>query len=160
MTDLLLHIGKYYLVDAGFMLRAGFLAPYRGVRYHLKEYSKHAPENAQEIFNLRHASLRNAVERSFGILKKRFPIVASGVEAHYSFRTQTDIVLACFILHNFLKDVDPDDKILAEVDEELANAEPEETSNDHFITNECEEGVNLRANIAAQMWNDYVLNEV
>ncbi|KAG5520314.1 hypothetical protein RHGRI_033025 [Rhododendron griersonianum] len=53
-----------------------------------------------------------------------------------------------------------DDKILAEVDEEPANAEPEETSSDHFITNECEEGVNLRANIAAQMWNDYVLNEV
>ncbi|KAI8564283.1 hypothetical protein RHMOL_Rhmol03G0169400 [Rhododendron molle] len=56
--------------------------------------------------------------------------------------------------------VNPDDKILAEVDEELANVEPEETSSDHFITNECEEGVNLRANIVAQMWNDYVLNEV
>ncbi|KAF3963818.1 hypothetical protein CMV_011832 [Castanea mollissima] len=30
--------GKYYLVDAGFMLRSTLLAPYRGVRYHLKEF--------------------------------------------------------------------------------------------------------------------------
>ncbi|KAH7844630.1 hypothetical protein Vadar_030103 [Vaccinium darrowii] len=106
--------GKYYLVDAGFMLRPGFLAPYR----------------------------------------------ASGVEAHYSFRSQTEILLACCILHNFLMGVDPDDSILAEVDEELANAEVEANARIPFITNECEEGRNLRANIAAQMWNDYVLNEV
>ncbi|QHO02525.1 uncharacterized protein DS421_13g424530 [Arachis hypogaea] len=31
--------GKYYLGDAGFMLKPGILTPYRGVRYHLKEYS-------------------------------------------------------------------------------------------------------------------------
>ncbi|XP_072084404.1 uncharacterized protein [Arachis hypogaea] len=28
--------GKYYLGDAGFMLKPGILTPYRGVRYHLK----------------------------------------------------------------------------------------------------------------------------
>ncbi|KAI3701264.1 hypothetical protein L2E82_45915 [Cichorium intybus] len=47
----------------------------RGVRYHLKEYSTRAPENSKELFNLRHASLRNAIERAFGVLKKRFPII-------------------------------------------------------------------------------------
>ncbi|GAU49426.1 hypothetical protein TSUD_407280 [Trifolium subterraneum] len=31
--------GKYYLGDAGFPLKAGILTPYRGVPYHLKEYS-------------------------------------------------------------------------------------------------------------------------
>ncbi|KAH7863363.1 hypothetical protein Vadar_016574 [Vaccinium darrowii] len=107
-------LGKYYLVDAGFMLRPSFLASYR-------------------------------VERAFGVLKKRFPIIASGVEAHYSFETQTDIVVACCILQNFLMGVDPDDRILAEVDEELSNAEPEEIPSDRFMTNECEEGSNLRA---------------
>jgi hypothetical protein len=30
--------GKYYLVDAGYALSRFFLAPYRGVRYHLKEW--------------------------------------------------------------------------------------------------------------------------
>ncbi|VFQ68708.1 unnamed protein product [Cuscuta campestris] len=29
--------GKYYLVDAGFMLTRGLITPYRGVRYHLKD---------------------------------------------------------------------------------------------------------------------------
>ena len=36
-SDLYTPEGKYYLVDAGYGLRKGFLAPYRGIRYHLKE---------------------------------------------------------------------------------------------------------------------------
>ncbi|KAL8103470.1 hypothetical protein AgCh_027889 [Apium graveolens] len=65
--------GKYYLVDAGLPHRTGLIAPFRGVRYHLKEYSAHEPHNAKELFNHRHASLRNTIERAFGVLKKRFP---------------------------------------------------------------------------------------
>jgi hypothetical protein len=30
--------GKFYLVDGGYANTASFLAPYRGVRYHLKEF--------------------------------------------------------------------------------------------------------------------------
>ncbi|XP_035834022.1 uncharacterized protein LOC118482593 [Helianthus annuus] len=41
------------------------MAPYRGVRYHLKEYSTRPTLNAKELFNLRHASLHNAIERAF-----------------------------------------------------------------------------------------------
>ncbi|KAG6530240.1 hypothetical protein ZIOFF_012463 [Zingiber officinale] len=75
---LLIPHGKYYLVDSGFMLKRGLITPYRGIRYHLKEYSRCGPTNAKELFNLRHTSLRNAIERAFGVLKKRFPIIASG----------------------------------------------------------------------------------
>ena len=32
--------GKYYLGDAGFSLTPWCLTPYRGVRYHLREWSK------------------------------------------------------------------------------------------------------------------------
>jgi len=32
--------GKYYLADAGYSLSPSFLTPYRGVRYHLKEWSR------------------------------------------------------------------------------------------------------------------------
>ncbi|GKC50511.1 putative nuclease HARBI1 [Tanacetum coccineum] len=48
---LLIPEGRYYLVDAGL--------PHRSidVRYHLKEYSTRAPQNARELFNLRHSSL-------------------------------------------------------------------------------------------------------
>ncbi|XP_028116143.1 putative nuclease HARBI1 [Camellia sinensis] len=78
MDKLIVPQGKYYLVDVGFQLKTRFLAPYRSTRYHLKEYSVHQPENSRELFNLRHASLRNAIERAFGVLKKRFPILGSG----------------------------------------------------------------------------------
>ncbi|GAV74326.1 DDE_4 domain-containing protein, partial [Cephalotus follicularis] len=93
---------KYYLVDVGFMLRSGLIAPYRGVRYHLKEFSSHEPESPWELFNLRHASLRNAIERAFGVMKKRFPIIASTTQPNFSVETQTKIILACCIIHNYL----------------------------------------------------------
>ncbi|KAF2311200.1 hypothetical protein GH714_020123 [Hevea brasiliensis] len=54
---LLIPQGKFYLVDAGLPLRSGLIAPYRGVRYHLNEYSRRGPQNAKELFNHRHASL-------------------------------------------------------------------------------------------------------
>ena len=61
------------------MLKSGLIAPYRGVHYHLKENSARGPENAEELFNHRHSSLRNVIERTFGVtfgvLKKRFPII-------------------------------------------------------------------------------------
>lgn len=37
MIIIIFCIGKFYLIDAGFMLRGGLITPYRGVRYHLKE---------------------------------------------------------------------------------------------------------------------------
>ncbi|XP_030458817.2 uncharacterized protein LOC115679372 [Syzygium oleosum] len=69
--------GKYYLADAGYGIQNGILSPYRGVRYHLKEFSDHPPENEKELFNLRHSSLRTTVERAFGVLKKRFRVLDS-----------------------------------------------------------------------------------
>ena len=59
------------------MNRSRLIAPYRGVCYHLREYSIRPPENAKELFNLRHVSVRNTIKKAFGILKKRFPIIAS-----------------------------------------------------------------------------------
>ncbi|XP_052736625.1 protein ALP1-like [Vigna angularis] len=38
--------GKYYLGDDGFMLKSTVMTPYRGVRYHLKEFSRRGPQNA------------------------------------------------------------------------------------------------------------------
>ena len=64
-------MGKYYLVDAGYTHSPNFIAPYRGVRYHLKELSSvnQALQNAKELFNHRYASLRNAIKRICGVLK-------------------------------------------------------------------------------------------
>ena len=69
-------VGKFYLVDAGYAYRSGFLPPYRGVRYHLSEYgSTNHPTNTRELFNLRHSSPRVIIERAFGALKNRFHIL-------------------------------------------------------------------------------------
>jgi hypothetical protein len=38
----------------------------------LNEFTERATENKNELFNLRHSSLRTAIERGFGILKSRF----------------------------------------------------------------------------------------
>jgi len=70
-------VGKYYLGDVGFMLKTIIITLYHEVRYHLKEYSRRGPKNAKELFNHRHSSLRNVIERAFGVMKKRFPIIAS-----------------------------------------------------------------------------------
>ncbi|KAL2253112.1 UNVERIFIED_CONTAM: hypothetical protein Sindi_0105900 [Sesamum indicum] len=69
--------GKYYLVDAGFTNYQCFLAPYRGTRYHLAEYRGHGRRyhTPQDLFNHAHSRLRNVIERCFGALKKRFPLL-------------------------------------------------------------------------------------
>ncbi|KAK2642954.1 hypothetical protein Ddye_024717 [Dipteronia dyeriana] len=84
----------YYVVllDCGFANRRQFLAPYRG--------NGNDPENEKELFNICHASLRNVIERIFGIFKSRFTIFKS--TPPFSFKTQVEIVLACVALHNFL----------------------------------------------------------
>nr|KYP59498.1 Putative nuclease HARBI1 [Cajanus cajan] len=149
--------GKYYSGDARFMLKRQILTPYRGVRYHLKEYSQRGPQNPRELFNHRHSSLRNVIERTFGVLKKRFPIIASGTEPHYSLDTMTNIILACCILHNFLRGVDNDDSLLAEVDRELME-EDVDTMSTQVREEDYREGSNLRDSIANEMWRDYQNN--
>ena len=70
--------GTYYLADAGYSTYGGLLmTPYQKVRYHLKEWDRagDTPENAKELFNLRHSVLRNVVERVFSCLKHRFNIL-------------------------------------------------------------------------------------
>ncbi|GMJ03048.1 hypothetical protein HRI_003974000 [Hibiscus trionum] len=64
--------GCYYLCDAGYTNGEGFLAPYRGQRYHLNDWRQgHQPTTAQEYFNMKHSQARNCIERCFGILKAR-----------------------------------------------------------------------------------------
>jgi hypothetical protein len=94
---------KYYLVDVGYGISPQFLTPYRGVRYHLKEcaQSKQRPQNPKELYNLRHSSLRNAIERTFGVLKKRFKVHNNPIE--YEINTQVRLVKALCCLHNFIK---------------------------------------------------------
>ncbi|XP_059670983.1 uncharacterized protein LOC132316526 [Cornus florida] len=64
--------GKYYLVDSGYTNMRYFLAPYRGERYHLQEYRGRRIRGPHELFNYRHSSLRNVIERCFAHLDHLF----------------------------------------------------------------------------------------
>ncbi|KAK5836916.1 hypothetical protein PVK06_012721 [Gossypium arboreum] len=97
--------GKYYLANAGYGIRNGYITPYSGVWYHLKDFSAQGPENTKELFNLRHLSLRITIERVFGILKKRFRVLDA--EPFWNLQIQVDIVLACCIIHNNIMGFDP-----------------------------------------------------
>ena len=74
--------------------------PYRGQRYHLSDKG-HPPETPKEIFNMRHSSCRNVIERAFGLLKGRWAILRG--KSYYPIKVQIRIIVACCLLHNFIK---------------------------------------------------------
>ncbi|KAL5553002.1 hypothetical protein UlMin_040403 [Ulmus minor] len=83
---------KYYLVDAGYKNKAGFLAHFRGQNYHLHDHRRGDGDHRKEMFNYRHASLRNVIERTFGVWKNRFRILR-GIPK-YPLEKQRDLVIA------------------------------------------------------------------
>ncbi|KAL8524666.1 hypothetical protein ACS0TY_014318 [Phlomoides rotata] len=100
--------GTYYLCDNGYPNCEGFLTPYKGVRYHLSEWSHRRPQNAHEYYNMKHTRARNVIEHTFGLLKMRWGILRS--PSWYPIKTCYQIIMACCIIHNFLRkelDVDP-----------------------------------------------------
>jgi hypothetical protein len=92
-------------MDTGYALTMWSLVPYRGVRYHLKEWerARRRPLNKEELFNLRHASLRNVIERIFGVVKKRFPLLDSMNLHQYDLQLQITLVRCAVVLHNVIR---------------------------------------------------------
>ena len=142
------------MVDAGYPNVPGFLAPYRCTRYHLKEFCRANPINTpRELFNHRHSSLRNIIERTFGILKQRFPILKHATL--YQIMTQTKIVLACCILHNFItiEDDIPREVEIEEDERDGINVPILETYG--MTQRDRDDWGNFRDEIARRMWEDY-----
>jgi hypothetical protein len=204
--------GCFMLGDAAYGITPWLMTPYRGVRYHLKEWAtafskgqyvhrisfrrKGMPsfqlyvfcgrnlidlrrahchrivQTAQELYNLRHAQLRNVIERIFGVMKKRFPILVQMRE--YDIDTQIDIVYACVALHNFLAKHGGEDEVYVEWDAEWRADPPsvrrkasigedgtvlEEEEEERITTNvtseQRERGQAMRDRIAERMWRQY-----
>jgi hypothetical protein len=156
--------GKFYLADAGYTCRWPFLVPYRGVRYHLREQTlaNLKPKDKAELFNLRHSSLRNAIERIFGVLKGRFKIFNTYFP--YDFSKQKHVVFACTALHNFIRRHEADDIFeLAEERAEWARGENEDNGGSEGTsdppTTVVDEGSKamekFRDDIATAMWLQY-----
>jgi hypothetical protein len=95
--------GKYYLVDSGYSNRKGYLAPYKGQKYHITEWQNaRQPIGSKEVFNYAHSSLWNVIERSFGVLKMKWRILLS--LPSFSLEKQSKIIIACMTLYNFIRD--------------------------------------------------------
>ncbi|CAL5009792.1 unnamed protein product [Urochloa decumbens] len=153
--------GHYYLVDAGYTNGPGFLAPFRSTRYHLKEWvsSQQQPKTAKELYNLRHSRARNVVERSFGLLKKKWAILRT--ESFFDIKDQIGIINACCVLHNFARDRQHhmDDLLLQEIDAELAAMPNEPIDDANLITSVqvTDEWNFFRDQLAHNMFVDYLL---
>jgi hypothetical protein len=95
--------GKYYLVDSGYPNRMGYLAPYKGHKYYISEWQNaRRPIGSKEVFNFAHSSLRNVIERSFGVVKMKWRILLN--LPSFSLRKQSKIIITCMALHNFTRD--------------------------------------------------------
>lgn len=96
-------LSYYYVVEPEYTNMLGFLTPYRGELYHLHDYkeSNCQPRLAKELFNYIHSSLRNVIDRCFGVLKVRFPILK--MMPNYPLCQQHLILTACCVLHNFIR---------------------------------------------------------
>ena len=96
-------VGKFYLVDSRYPNRLGYLAPYKGTKYHLPEFQNGPmPKGIKETFNFPLSSLRNIVERSFGVLKMKWRILLK--VPSYPMSKQSEIIVACMALHNFIRE--------------------------------------------------------
>ncbi|KAI0491922.1 hypothetical protein KFK09_026184 [Dendrobium nobile] len=104
--------GKYYLVDAAYPLKKGYLKPYPDTRYHLADFARGSQpiRGYREVFNKRHSSLRSIIERTFGVWKKKWRILHD--MPNYPLKKQCQIVIGTMALHNFIRRhnsrVDPD----------------------------------------------------
>lgn len=148
---------KYFLADIGYPNSDYTMIPYRGVRYHLREQSLagYKPENAKELFNLRHASLRNVVERIFGVDKRRFRILSSAPE--YNLQTQVQLVFALTALHHFIRDYPSEDVDYFEEEESRAEyAMGEDLGMGGNILTASAQMNQKRDRIATEIWADYV----
>jgi DDE superfamily endonuclease len=144
----------------GYALTPQFLTPYRGVHYHLKEWAQvldGCPSNPKELFNLRHSSLRNIIERVFGVVKRKFKILR--VQSEYSLTSQIQLVpaLACItnIIHwyegeEIFESEDNDTEIEGiHFDEAFAQAMEQSSAQAY------KDAAKFWDELAQQMWTDY-----
>jgi hypothetical protein len=116
--------------------------------------SGYRPVNADELYNLRHASARNVIERIFGVLKRRFRILVYPAEIHIDYQARIPAALAA--IHNFIRIHDPDElEGFAEADDDEQGFFAGELAVGQTRTAEKRRANTRRDEIAAEMWEQY-----
>lgn len=94
------------------------MAPYKGQRYHIPDWRRGvAPSGEQETFNFLHSSIRNCVERAFGVWKMKWRILLN--MPSYPLEKQMMIIAATMCLHNYIREMDAEDKDFVKCDRNL-----------------------------------------
>jgi hypothetical protein len=114
----------------------------------------HRPKNKEELFNLRHSSARNVIERIFGVLKRRFRVLLLAPE--YSLEIQARIPAALCAIHNFICIHDPIDEVMYTDDDDSNNGVVSNDDTIEAVAAEADQPLVRRDRIAQQMWDDYL----
>ncbi|XP_052627550.1 uncharacterized protein LOC128134141 [Lactuca sativa] len=137
---------KYYVVDAGYPNTREYLAPYKGtnIHYHLPDFRRgytaaiHEPRGSKKKFNYLHSSLRNIIERTFGVWKARWALLRD-MHANYKYKNQVRIVIASMSIHNYIRKLGRFDEVFNRAQQESYNPVRGDTGNDVY-----EEGPSTR----------------
>ena len=165
-------VGSYYLVDSGLPIGTSFLPPHKSTRYHAQKFhsSGRRITSKKELYNYRHSSLQMVIERSFGILKARVPIL--NLMPNFKPIRQWYMVIMCCALHNFIHMNNRSDELFRTIGESdgQGSATNGEGSGDvgastssatqrHAVemSSASKKAMGqLRDNVTNTMWDDYV----
>lgn len=135
----------------------GFLAPYRQVRWELKDFDRdHPPQNPVELFNYRHASLWSTMKYAIGELRSRFPVLNDRTAFPYS--TQVKLVSVCCVLHNYIRLTESSDRwsetaVIGDVTD-IIDDEEELACLSNFSEEQTNAWLIFRDDVAQRMWED------
>jgi DDE superfamily endonuclease len=155
---------RFYLADSGYANTRNFITPYRNHPYHLGTFRRRSIASRylspEDLFNHKHAQLRNIVEKTFGVVKKRFKILQ--FMRPYNYKRQCRIVIACCILHNFIRkhtdvptimwDINTVEEEDEDNDEEDEGVAPDPVIAASIDVDATEIGANIRQEIRDWFW--------
>ncbi|WVZ92663.1 hypothetical protein U9M48_038709 [Paspalum notatum var. saurae] len=135
--------GKFYLVDSGYPNRTGV----RSIIYRNTRMGP-MPRDKKKIFNYTYSSLRNVIERSFGVLKNKWKILKH--LPSYPMHKQSKIIMACMAVTNFIRES-------AMTDEEIDKCDVDE----NYVPDEPGGASTSQANIASssRVEEDHNMNQ-
>ncbi|KAG8472494.1 hypothetical protein CXB51_034181 [Gossypium anomalum] len=133
--------------------RHGLKVPHED-KDHLNEWRQgYQPSTPEEFFNMKHASARNVIERCFGLLKLRWGILRS--PSFYPVNVHNRIIIACCLLHNFIRTYMSLDPIEAELGEGLPSNVIDDDDPNIINIHPSDAWATWRMELANQMFDEW-----
>ncbi|XP_041995678.1 uncharacterized protein LOC121745791 [Salvia splendens] len=106
---------------------------------------------------MRHTKARNIIERAFAVMKMRWGILRSS--SFYPIDVQTNLINACFLLHNFIRgqmEIDPLEVQMDSQGDDGSRSDPDDDRVDFIQSIEPTTAwAKKREDLAAEMWLDF-----